>query len=611
MAGAIENREKGAVGGQVILDIIFRKYEGGSKTDDDNYLIDGTLPRVRIYNPQGTVVADSSLPGALQPVRNDTGMYDYVYPIPLDAEISDQWKIKWSIVINSSSFEPEELFAVVSPGDAEFDESEFRIGFAFNNPDLTSTHHGSVNVNGTVQGWGLLVAPDELRYMVGFGTKLVSPDAAQTYDNNMLQWYIDVAIASLERDLNIDLIPRVVRHADPVDQSVITNVGSADPLVGSADDIKTEGDYKARQDLPSEADEPNRVREDPYPYRPNPDNNFGYIKLKRRPLREVLKAVLTDPQQNGMVDIYNWRKEKKGFASAVQFYPPVSAIQSLYIANSTEFFARQGLGWVDYPAATWIDYTTGFVNAADVPIDFRGVIMWLAGIMLLDDFGDGKSPGLAGASVNLNSISESFQTTQSASITPECRVSIKHNKNQKSLTKPIGELFSLYKSGNLDITQYKVKSINPKDITDIQYKQLLDVVEHHVPKKQCFRVEFENNNSVGITEDHSLFVIDNGSLHEIKGSDLVVGSRASRIAVIVNNKVSELKVKQILPIKPKNDLVYDLSVQDFENFITNNEIIAHNTNALYGARRANYVKNFKDWYSKNKNKYQRAMIGAL
>ncbi len=608
--GAIKNIERGERSKQIIFRVVFQKSTGGAPTDDDAYS-GGQYPVVKIYNPSDVLMLDSSLVGTLQPVRYDVGNYDYVYPVPADAAISDTWKIQWSMTIDGSNFVYEEYFSIMADGESEVDESEFRKGFAFNNPDLTSTHHGSINVDGTVKGWGFLVTPDELRYMVGFGSKLVSPDAAQTYDDNMLQWYIDVSIASLEMDLNIDLIPRVVRHEDPVDQSVITNAGSPDPLVGSADDIRTEGNYRARQDLPTAAAEPNRVREDSYPYRPNPDRYFGYLRLRRRPLREILKAVLTDPQQNGMIDIYNWRKEKKGFESSVQFFPPISALQSLFIASSSQFLARQGIGFSDFPGALWLDYTTGFENVINVPIDFRGVIIWLAGVMLLDDFGDGKSPGLAGASVNLNSISESFQTTQSASVTPETIVELWHKKSRTIVTKQIGELFNLYKGGRFDPSLYKVKAINPTNIRDIQYKQLLDIVEHHVPKKQCFRIELENGNAIGITEDHSLFVIDNLKLCEIKGKDLRTKTNPSKIAAIVNGKVSELKVKKIVPIKPKNGLVYDLSVQDFENFITNNEIIAHNTNALYGARRANYVKNFKDWYTKNKNKYQRAMIGAL
>ncbi len=54
-----------------------------------------------------------------------------------------------------------------------------------------------------------------------------------------------------------------------------------------------------------------------------------------------------------------------------------------------------------------------------------------------------------------------------------------------------------------------------------------------------------------------------------------------------------------------------MNVKDFENFVVNGEILAHNTNALYGARRANYIKNVKEWRKNNKDKYQRTMIGFL
>ncbi len=609
MITSATTRKTGEQGGQIVFDAKFRKYKGGLLTDADDYLTGG-LPTVKIYNPQGQVVKDSSLMGQLSAVRISTGLYNYVYVSNLTDETSALWKIEWSILISGSTFVTTETFTIAHAGTVEYtqaEEEEFRVGFAFNNPDLTSDHHGKLNINGEVKGFGKIITPDELRGMVGFGVKLVSPDAAQTYDDNMLQWFIDVALASLEQDLSIDLVPRVVRHVDPVDDGPL-DLESSNPLVGTGTDARTEGGFVPREDLPSEEDEPNRIREDPYPYRPNPSSYYNYVRLRRRPLIDVLKVIYTDPQQNAMVNLYNWRKEQKGFDSSVQFFPPIQAIQSLYLMASTDQYLNQVTHGNDYPSALWVDYRTGFQNAADVPKDFRGVLLWLAGVLLLDDLGDARSPGLASGAVSLNSISESFSTTQSASIIGDCYVTLRNKETGFFLNKPIEKIFQLYEQNKIHTYNYEVRAVNPQDITDVKYKQLLGIEQHHIPKKKCFKVNILGSSSIGITEDHSLFELDNEKLKEIKGSDLKVGTE---VACISGNYIFKNKVTRIIPIQPKDDVVYDLSVADFENFVVNGEILAHNTNALYGARRANYLKNVKEWLKANKNKYQRTMIGIL
>lgn len=415
MAGAAKNREKGVAGSVLNLDVKFREYVNGPLVDDDNFSVNGQLPIVRIYNPAGTIVADSSQTGATQPIRTNIGLYYYPNSISIDATVSTQWKIEWEITINNNNIVFSELFEVLAPGSVTFGEEEFRVGFAFNNPDLTSTHHTTLydNASQSIKGWGLLVAPDELRYIEGFGTKLVSPDASQTFDDNMLMYYIDNAIAMLERDLNIDILPRVIRHNDPID--INNSLVSGTSLEATTGPIRTQGETVSRQDLPSEANEPNRVRESGYPYRLNNAQNYLYIKLKRRPLIDCLKAVMVDPVQNTIIDIYSWRREFKGFDSRLQFFPNLTAVGNYpAIANH---LSQVRYPFNNFPEAIYVDYRTGYLNCADVPKEFRSVVLWTAAIPFLLDLGRGRSPGLASASVNLNSISETFGTTQSATST--------------------------------------------------------------------------------------------------------------------------------------------------------------------------------------------------
>lgn len=260
---------------------------------------------------------------------------------------------------------------------------ENRIGFSFNNPDLTSDYYYT--------GWGKIVTPDELRYVVLFGTRLTSSDQSQTYTDEMLQYYIDNAIGLVERDLNIDIYPRVVRYEDPIDQTT----GQRIPRDGISGDV-------------------NQVREPGYPYRAHLAEHFLLTKLRRRPLIEVLDAKLQDPMFTTAISLYAWRKEIKGLESMVQFFP--NQVVAAMGANPYVFMAKASVRYPfdNYPNAIMIDYKTGWENAKDVPKDLVEVIRLLAGVALLNDFGDGRTSALASQSTNLNSISESFNTTMSA-----------------------------------------------------------------------------------------------------------------------------------------------------------------------------------------------------
>ena len=260
--------------------------------------------------------------------------------------------------------------------------AENRIGFAFNNPDTSSYYYTD---------WGKIVTPDELRYVVLFGTRLTSTDQSQTFTDEILQYYVDNAIGLVERDLNIDIYPRTVRHEDEIDQ--------------------TTGERKPRTDI---AGDVNQIREPGYPYRTQFAEHFLFTKLRRRPLQKVLKAVLIDPMYFTAINLYTWRKEITGLESAVQFFPnqvvaAMGASPYMFLKNVNVRYPYE-----HYPNALLIDYVTGWPTAKDVPKDIVEIVRLLAGVAVLNDFGDGRTSALASQSTSLNSISESFNTTMSA-----------------------------------------------------------------------------------------------------------------------------------------------------------------------------------------------------
>lgn len=399
MSGAAVNMEKGIVGGTIVLDVKFYAYtvrtdQGGPLVDDDRWGSDSQLPIVRIYDPDNILKYNTIEELSTKPVRNSIGDYEFTYIIPSDGRTGDTWKIEWSIRIGGNDLTFSEYFRVGEPGDASFGTTEYRKGVAFDNPQNSDRY---------AKDWGILITPDELRYECLFGTKLVSPDASQTYDDNMLYYYIDSAIAILERDLNIDILPRLIRHQDTINQAT----GQAIPRVWDSEDqafIDVLEQNGRKEHL--------LIRENAYPYRQRNQTNFMYIKLRRRPLLRIKKAVILDPYFNYVLDLWPYRRENLGFVSSVKFIPGLA---------NFEFFTRNLLNWgplSGYPydniPAYFIDYDTGYEKAKDVPHDIRFILFMMAGIMLLNDYGDGKSPGLASSSINLNSVSESYATTQSA-----------------------------------------------------------------------------------------------------------------------------------------------------------------------------------------------------
>ena len=98
-----------AQGGEVTLDIRFYEYSGGPIIDTD------VLPTYSIKDPNGTEVATST------GTKISTGYYKATYTIPVVGEISDNWSIDWTAIINGSVvLSTTENFTVVLSGSVEF-----------------------------------------------------------------------------------------------------------------------------------------------------------------------------------------------------------------------------------------------------------------------------------------------------------------------------------------------------------------------------------------------------------------------------------------------------------------------------------------------------------
>lgn len=291
--------------------------------------------------------------------------------------------------------------------------TETRTGFSFNNSDLDNDFHAPE--------WGLLVSPEELRYNYLFGNKLVAANDNQAITDDQLNDYVRISIGMFERELNIHILPRLIRHMDYRNQDT------------GVEEARTDIDDSRYLNSLSEEQGQLYIRDHGYPYKTNHARHYGYLKLRYRPLIKILKAEMMDPYNRSMIDLLPYAKEKRGLSGVVHFVPHGQAI----MLHPHLFGYNGSMGTLyypfeNYPEAIQIDYMTGYKNCADVPHDLREIIGKFAAVILLNIYGDGKAAGMASKSVNLNSVSESINTTMSATSAYFGARIIQYNKEIKS-----------------------------------------------------------------------------------------------------------------------------------------------------------------------------------
>ncbi len=261
--------------------------------------------------------------------------------------------------------------------------AETRKGFAFGRPDTTSDHHAP--------GFGLIITPDELRYVYGFGNELTAPNC-DTITDETLQWYVDNALASVERDLNVKIAARKYFFRDAVK-----------PRDDIPDNLRPDIDFEF---------------EEPSDFFPKYFKEYIYIKMRRRPILTVGRAEFRDLAGGLIIDLVEFGMKINYERGSIQFFPNSGTLATLplFVGASYPLF-QYSSSRGEYPDAYFIDYEAGFKNV----LGFRrkwgelvNIIGMLAAIYMLNDYGDGKSPGIASSSISLSGISESFSTTQSA-----------------------------------------------------------------------------------------------------------------------------------------------------------------------------------------------------
>lgn len=127
----------------------------------------------------------------------------------------------------------------------------------------------------------------------------------------------------------------------------------------------------------------------------------------------------------------------------------------------------------------------------------------------------------------------------------------------------------------------KVRSVDPES-GEVENKRIKDVMRHDIPEnKDIVKVCLKNGDDVITTEDHSLFTLSNKrdkAIQAIEASEL----RAGEALIYVEDDTARPAEIRSVTLSPPRDYMYDLSVEDNENFALSNGILAHNSYSIGG-----------------------------
>ena len=228
--------------------------------------------------------------------------------------------------------------------------------------------------------WGELCTPDDLRLSWIFGTDFRANNG-QTFSDAQIRYFVDMAIAEIERLLNITIKKVRLRH-DPESRGLVKGK-----------------DYDEAEAL--------------YEFKYMKIQKYGKIVTRKRPIIKLHKLNLLSrygfvPQQDlldtTIVD------NTKGVLKLLK-RPIKPSETSLGVQTAINMYGSELLNpFMFYQ----VDYDAGWETAADVPLDIRMAVSKTAAISLLNAIGDGLMAGFSSSSLSMDGMSESFSSTQSA-----------------------------------------------------------------------------------------------------------------------------------------------------------------------------------------------------
>lgn len=226
------------------------------------------------------------------------------------------------------------------------------------------------------------VSPQRLKELVLFGIDLREPTYGKFFQEDRVEELLRKAVDRFEQELQISIIKR---HSVP---------NLDEPIKFVNDEVQ--------------------IRENPYDFHLRRSQNWFPIRLRHRPVLDVVSITLWYGRQKFFEFPQEWIKVYHRTGD-IRIVPAPLGIGA-GIVGSTIFGFKGPLfvGWETIPGFIEVEYTHGFTEA-QIPENLVYHIYLDAAVAILNVLGDVYlPPGLAGQSVSIDGLSESISTTASA-----------------------------------------------------------------------------------------------------------------------------------------------------------------------------------------------------
>jgi hypothetical protein len=226
--------------------------------------------------------------------------------------------------------------------------------------------------------WGEICTPDDLRHTWVWGNDFKATNG-ELFSDNQIRYFVDMAVAEMERQLNITI--KKVRVRSKAEERGL---------------IKGE-DYDVEESL--------------YEFKYSKIAKYGKIVTRRRPIIRLnrLNILSRFNAVRSLLERVVIEKTKGVLKLLERPLRPTETIRG--IQEAINMYGTETLNMYLFYE---IDYDAGFETATDVPLDLRSAISKSAAIGLLNSVGDGLMAGFSSSSLSMDGMSESFSSTQSA-----------------------------------------------------------------------------------------------------------------------------------------------------------------------------------------------------
>lgn len=126
----------------------------------------------------------------------------------------------------------------------------------------------------------------------------------------------------------------------------------------------------------------------------------------------------------------------------------------------------------------------------------------------------------------------------------------------------------------------EVDAVDP-ETGDVERKQVTDVLRHDASDKDIVRVSLENGDDVIVTEDHSLFCLSHDRDRVIQPVEASKLRAHESIIYVEGHTARPVQIASVTRTLARK-YMYDLSVEDHQNFVLDNGILAHNSYSIGG-----------------------------